>query len=279
MKKKYMALFLGFSLALAPLGTFAQEVTAPSAIDDSIDDSSDDDTIDWEEDTEEEYSEDDAMSDDWEDDDWEETEEETDALSDKDLEEAARRTQAQSETVRTVTGEISAISDKSITILTGTLTVSQASAAEAETEVQTEQAAADDTSAASGTEFSPVTQTLYLSTQAVSYTLSDHAYLCELAQTERISVVVGTAGDSTDASDPSTSPDQTAKAVDSGLGQMDGVSSVIEIGTKGLLKGDIVEVGLNEKGELVTLTILCYGTGNVDTAEEDDDIISENQTQ
>ena len=276
MKKKYMALFLGFALTLAPLGTLAQEVTAPSAIDDS----SSDDTIDWEEESEEEYTDDDELTDEyWEDPEEETDEPETDALSDKDLEEAARRTQAQSETVRTVTGEISAISDKSITILTGTLTVSQASAAEAETEVQTEQAAADDTSAASGTEFSPVTQTLYLSTQAVSYTLSDHAYLCELAQTERISVVVGTAGDSTDASDPSTSPDQTAKAVDSGLGQMDGVSSVIEIGTKGLLKGDIVEVGLNEKGELVTLTILCYGTGNVDTAEEDDDIISENQTQ
>ena len=276
MKKKYMALFLGFALTLAPLGTLAQEVTAPSVIDDS----SSDDTIDWEEESEEEYTDDDELTDEyWEDPEEETDEPETDALSDKDLEEAARRTQAQSETVRTVTGEISAISDKSITILTGTLTVSQSSAAEAETEVQTEQAAADDTSAASGTEFSPVTQTLYLSTQAVSYTLSDHAYLCELAQTERISVVVGTAGDSTDASDPSTSPDQTAKAADSGLGQMDGVSSVIEIGTKGLLKGDIVEVGLNEKGELVTLTILCYGTGNVDTAEEDDDIISENQTQ
>ena len=276
MKKKYMALFLGFALTLAPLGTLAQEVTAPSAIDDS----SSDDTIDWEEESEEEYTDDDELTDEyWEDPEEETDEPETDALSDKDLEEAARRTQAQSETVRTVTGEISAISDKSITILTGTLTASQSSAAEAETEVQTEQAAADDTSAASGTEFSPVTQTLYLSTQAVSYTLSDHAYLCELAQTERISVVVGTAGDSTDASDPSTSPDQTAKAADSGLGQMDGVSSVIEIGTKGLLKGDIVEVGLNEKGELVTLTILCYGTGNVDTAEEDDDIISENQTQ
>lgn len=276
MKKKYMALFLGFALTLAPLGTLAQEVTAPSAIDDSTSD----DTIDWEEESEEEYTDDDELTDEYWEDPEEETDElETDALSDKDLEEAARRTQAQSETVRTVTGEISAISDKSITILTGTLTASQSSAAEAETEVQTEQAAADDTSAASGTEFSPVTQTLYLSTQAVSYTLSDHAYLCELAQTERISVVVGTAGDSTDASDPSTSPDQTAKAADSGLGQMDGVSSVIEIGTKGLLKGDIVEVGLNEKGELVTLTILCYGTGNVDTAEEDDDIISENQTQ
>ena len=276
MKKKYMALFLGFALTLAPLGTLAQEVTAPSAIDDS----SSDDTIDWEEESEEEYTDDDELTDEyWEDPEEETDEPETDALSDKDLEEAARRTQAQSETVRTVTGEISAISDKSITILTGTLTASQSSAAETETEVQTEQAAADDTSAASGTEFSPVTQTLYLSTQAVSYTLSDHAYLCELAQTERISVVVGTAGDSTDASDPSTSPDQTAKAADSGLGQMDGVSSVIEIGTKGLLKGDIVEVGLNEKGELVTLTILCYGTGNVDTAEEDDDIISENQTQ
>lgn len=276
MKKKYMALFLGFALTLAPLGTLAQEVTAPSAIDDSTSD----DTIDWEEESEEEYTDDDELTDEyWEDPEEETDEPETDALSDKDLEEAARRTQAQSETVRTVTGEISAISDKSITILTGTLTASQSSAAEAETEVQTEQAAADDTSAASGTEFSPVTQTLYLSTQAVSYTLSDHAYLCELAQTERISVVVGTAGDSTDASDPSTSPDQTAKAADSGLGQMDGVSSVIEIGTKGLLKGDIVEVGLNEKGELVTLTILCYGTGNVDTAEEDDDIISENQTQ
>lgn len=276
MKKKYMALFLGFALTLAPLGTLAQEVTAPSAIDDSTSD----DTIDWEEESEEEYTDDDELTDEyWEDPEEETDEPETDALSDKDLEEAARRTQAQSETVRTVTGEISAISDKSITILTGTLTTSQSSAAEAETEVQTEQAAADDTSAASGTEFSPVTQTLYLSTQAVSYTLSDHAYLCELAQTERISVVVGTAGDSTDASDPSTSPDQTAKAADSGLGQMDGVSSVIEIGTKGLLKGDIVEVGLNEKGELVTLTILCYGTGNVDTAEENDDIISENQTQ
>ena len=132
--------------------------------------------------------------------------------------------------------------------------------------------------------------TLELSTEAATYKFAPDAVITELASTEDI-----TAEDAADAeaATESAAEASTEAATEAGteavIGEADETTGVevteesseaaddkIEITTDDILAGDIVALEVNADGEVISLTILAYGTGSyVDTTEAETDLAEE----
>ena len=222
---------------------------------------------------------------------------------------------SEKEATTTVYGQVTEVTSDSITITKGDLvgeaadtdnTVDTTEAA-ADSEETTE-AVADGTegtteAAADGTEDTTeaVTEasteadakeslTLELSTEAATYKFAPDAVITELASTEDI-----TAEDAADAeaTTESAAEASTEAATEAGteavIGEADETTGVevteesseaaddkIEITTDDILAGDIVALEVNADGEVISLTILAYGTGSyVDTTEAETDLAEE----
>lgn len=222
---------------------------------------------------------------------------------------------SEKEATTTVYGQVTEVTSDSITITKGDLVGEAADTdntedtteAAADSEETTE-AAADGTegtteAAADGTEDTTeaVTEasteadakeslTLELSTEAATYKFAPDAVITELASTEDI-----TAEDAADAeaATGSAAEASTEAATEAGteavIGEADETTGVevteesseaaddkIEITTDDILAGDIVALEVNADGEVISLTILAYGTGSyVDTTEAETDLAEE----
>ena len=222
---------------------------------------------------------------------------------------------SEKEATTTVYGQVTEVTSDSITITKGDLVGEAADTdntedtteAAADSEETTE-AAADGTegtteAAADGTEDTTeaVTEasteadakeslTLELSTEAATYKFAPDAVITELASTEDI-----TAEDAADAEATTESATEasTEAATEAGteavIGEADETTGVevteesseaaddkIEITTDDILAGDIVALEVNADGEVISLTILAYGTGSyVDTTEAETDLAEE----
>lgn len=222
---------------------------------------------------------------------------------------------SEKEATTTVYGQVTEVTSDSITITKGDLVGEAADTdntedtteAAADSEETTE-AAADGTegtteAAADGTEDTTeaVTEasteadakeslTLELSTEAATYKFAPDAVITELASTEDI-----TAEDAADAeaTTESAAEASTEAATEAGteavIGEADETTGVevteesseaaddkIEITTDDILAGDIVALEVNADGEVISLTILAYGTGSyVDTTEAETDLAEE----
>lgn len=222
---------------------------------------------------------------------------------------------SEKEATTTVYGQVAEVTSDSITITKGDLVGEAADTdntedtteAAADSEETTE-AAADGTegtteAAADGTEDTTeaVTEasteadakeslTLELSTEAATYKFAPDAVITELASTEDI-----TAEDAADAeaATESAAEASTEAATEAGteavIGEADETTGVevteesseaaddkIEITTDDILAGDIVALEVNADGEVISLTILAYGTGSyVDTTEAETDLAEE----
>ena len=218
---------------------------------------------------------------------------------------------SEKEATTTVYGQVTEVTSDSITITKGDLVGEAADTdntedtteAAADSEETTE-AAADGTegtteAAADGTEDTTeaVTEadtkeslTLELSTEAATYKFAPDAVITELASTEDI-----TAEDAADAeaTTESAAEASTEAATEAGTeavnGEADETTGVevteesseaaddkIEITTDDILAGDIVALEVNADGEVISLTILAYGTGSyVDTTEAETDLAEE----
>lgn len=222
---------------------------------------------------------------------------------------------SEKEATTTVYGQVTEVTSDSITITKGDLVGEAADTdntedtteAAADSEETTE-AAADGTegtteAAADGTEDTTeaVTEasteadakeslTLELSTEAATYKFAPDAVITELASTEDI-----TAEDAADAeaTTESVAEASTEAATEAGteavIGEADETTGVevteesseaaddkIEITTDDILAGDIVALEVNADGEVISLTILAYGTGSyVDTTEAETDLAEE----
>lgn len=222
---------------------------------------------------------------------------------------------SEKEATTTVYGQVTEVTSDSITITKGDLVGEAADTdntedtteAAADSEETTE-AAADGTegtteAAADGTEDTTeaVTEasteadakeslTLELSTEAATYKFAPDAVITELASTEDI-----TAEDAADAeaATESAAEASTEAATEAGteavIGEADETTGVevteesseaaddkIEITTDDILAGDIVALEVNADGEVISLTILAYGTGSyVDTTEAETDLAEE----
>lgn len=222
---------------------------------------------------------------------------------------------SEKEATTTVYGQVTEVTSDSITITKGDLVGEAADTdntedtteAAADSEETTE-AAADGTegtteAAADGTEDTTeaVTEasteadakeslTLELSTEAATYKFAPDAVITELASTEDI-----TAEDAADAEAATESATEasTEAATEAGteavIGEADETTGVevteesseaaddkIEITTDDILAGDIVALEVNADGEVISLTILAYGTGSyVDTTEAETDLAEE----
>ena len=218
---------------------------------------------------------------------------------------------SEKEATTTVYGQVTEVTSDSITITKGDLVGEAADTdntedtteAAADSEETTE-AAADGTegtteAAADGTEDTTeaVTEadtkeslTLELSTEAATYKFAPDAVITELASTEDI-----TAKDAADAEATTESATEasTEAATEAGteavIGEADETTGVevteesseaaddkIEITTDDILAGDIVALEVNADGEVISLTILAYGTGSyVDTTEAETDLAEE----
>ena len=222
---------------------------------------------------------------------------------------------SEKEATTTVYGQVTEVTSDSITITKGDLVGEAADTdntedtteAAADSEETTE-AAADGTegtteAAADGTEDTTeaVTEasteadakeslTLELSTEAATYKFVPDAVITELASTEDI-----TAEDAADAeaTTESAAEASTEAATEAGteavIGEADETTGVevteesseaaddkIEITTDDILAGDIVALEVNADGEVISLTILAYGTGSyVDTTEAETDLAEE----
>lgn len=222
---------------------------------------------------------------------------------------------SEKEATTTVYGQVTEVTSDSITITKGDLVGEAADTdntedtteAAADSEETTE-AAADGTegtteAAADGTEDTTeaVTEasteadakeslTLELSTEAATYKFAPDAVITELASTEDI-----TAEDAADAeaATESAAEASTEAATEAGteavIGEADETTGAevteesseaaddkIEITTDDILAGDIVALEVNADGEVISLTILAYGTGSyVDTTEAETDLAEE----
>ena len=222
---------------------------------------------------------------------------------------------SEKEATTTVYGQVTEVTSDSITITKGDLVGEAADTdntedtteAAADSEETTE-AAADGTegtteAAADGTEDTTeaITEasteadakeslTLELSTEAATYKFAPDAVITELASTEDI-----TAEDAADAeaTTESAAEASTEAATEAGteavIGEADETTGVevteesseaaddkIEITTDDILAGDIVALEVNADGEVISLTILAYGTGSyVDTTEAETDLAEE----
>lgn len=222
---------------------------------------------------------------------------------------------SEKEATTTVYGQVTEVTSDSITITKGDLVGEAADTdntedtteAAADSEETTE-AAADGTegtteAAADGTEDTTeaVTEasteadakeslTLELSTEAATYKFAPDAVITELASTEDI-----TAEDAADAeaTTESAAEASTEAATEAGteavIGEAAETTGVevteesseaaddkIEITTDDILAGDIVALEVNADGEVISLTILAYGTGSyVDTTEAETDLAEE----
>lgn len=222
---------------------------------------------------------------------------------------------SEKEATTTVYGQVTEVTSDSITITKGDLVGEAADTdntedtteAAADSEETTE-AAADGTegtteAAADGTEDTTETVTeasteadakesltLELSTEAATYKFAPDAVITELASTEDI-----TAEDAADAeaATESAAEASTEAATEAGteavIGEADETTGVevteesseaaddkIEITTDDILAGDIVALEVNADGEVISLTILAYGTGSyVDTTEAETDLAEE----
>ena len=211
---------------------------------------------------------------------------------------------SEKEATTTVYGQVTEVTSDSITITKGDLV---GEAADTDNTEDTTEAAADSEetteAAADGTEDTTeaVTEasteadakeslTLELSTEAATYKFAPDAVITELASTEDI-----TAEDAADAeaTTESAAEASTEAATEAGteavIGEADETTGVevteesseaaddkIEITTDDILAGDIVALEVNADGEVISLTILAYGTGSyVDTTEAETDLAEE----
>lgn len=214
---------------------------------------------------------------------------------------------SEKEATTTVYGQVTEVTSDSITITKGDLVGEAADTdntedtteAAADSEETTE-AAADGTegtteAAADGTEDTTeaVTEasteadakeslTLELSTEAATYKFAPDAVITELASTEDITAE--------DAADAEAATESAAEAsTEAVIGEADETTGAevteesseaaddkIEITTDDILAGDIVALEVNADGEVISLTILAYGTGSyVDTTEAETDLAEE----
>ena len=222
---------------------------------------------------------------------------------------------SEKEATTTVYGQVTEVTSDSITITKGDLVGEAADTdntedtteAAADSEETTE-AAADGTegtteAAADGTEDTTeaVTEasteadakeslTLELSTEAATYKFAPDAVITELASTEDITAEDAADAEATTGSAAEASTEAATEAgTEAVIGEADETTGVevteesseaaddkIEITTDDILAGDIVALEVNADGEVISLTILAYGTGSyVDTTEAETDLAEE----